>query len=105
MLRLVICFLFLAQAMFSNSNSVSVEFDEISFNEYKLQKLVEVELKNIFARPERRILFQGTPLSDLINKFYNTNHLSLKIKRSNERENELKISFSKSSLCFRYILD
>ena len=44
MLRLVICFLFLAQAMFSNSNSVSVEFDEISFNEYKLQKMFEVEL-------------------------------------------------------------
>ena len=105
MLRLVICFLFLAQAMFSNSNSVSVEFDEMSFNEYKLQKMVEVELKNIFARPERRILLKGTPLSDLINKFYKTNHLSLKIKRSNERENELKISFSKSSLCFRYILD
>ena len=105
MLRLVICFLFLAQTMFSNSNSLSVEFDEISFNEYKLQKMVEVELENIFARPERRILFQGTPLNDLINKFYNTNHLSLKIKRSNERENELKISFSKSSLCFRYILD
>ena len=105
MLRLLICFLFLAQTMFSNSNTLSVEFDEISFNEYKLQKMVEVELENIFARPERRILFQGTPLNDLINKFYNTNHLSLKIKRSNERENELKISFSKSSLCFRYILD
>ena len=105
MLRLIICFLFLGQTMFSNSTSVPVEFDEISFNEYKLQKMVEVELKNIFARPERRILFKGTPLSDLINKFYKTNHLSLKIKRSNERENELKISFSKSSLCFRYILD
>ena len=105
MLRLLICFLFLAQAMFSNSNSVSVEFDEISFNEYKLQKMVEVELKNIFARPERRILFQGTPLSDLINKFYNTNYLSIKINRSKERENELKISFSKSSLAIKYMLD
>ena len=105
MLRLIICFLFLGQAMFSNSTSEPVEFDEISFNEYKLQKMVEVELKNIFARPERRILFQGTPLSDLINKFYNTNYLSIKINRSKERENELKISFSKSSLAIKYMLD
>ncbi len=105
MLRLIICFLFLGQTMFSNSTSVPVEFDEISFNEYKLQKMVEVELKNIFARPERRILFQGTPLSDLINKFYNTNYLSIKINRSKERENELKISFSKSSLAIKYMLD
>ena len=105
MLRLVICFLFLAQAMFSNSNSVSVEFDEISFNEYKLQKTVEIEINNIFVKAEKRSFFHGTALNELINKFSNTNHISLKIRRSKERENELKISFSKSSLALRYMLD
>lgn len=105
MLRLVICFLFLGQALFSSNNLLFVEFDKISFDEYKLQKMVKVELNDIFVRPKKRTLFQGTAISDLINKFYNTNHLSLKIKRSKKRENELKISFSKSSLAFRYILD
>jgi len=41
----------------------------------------------------------------LINKFSKSNHISLKIKRSKERENELKISFSKSSLALKYMLD
>ena len=105
MLRLVICFLFFAQAMFSNSNSASVKFDEISFNEYKLQKMVETEINNIFVKAEKRSFFHGTALNELINKFSNTNQISLKIKRSKEKENELKISFSKSSLALRYMLD
>tara|TARA_B100000035_G_scaffold308136_1_gene312362 strand:+ start:294 stop:536 length:243 start_codon:yes stop_codon:yes gene_type:complete len=78
-------------------------FNEISFDEYKLQKTVEID--KIFVIAEKRSFFHGTVLNELINKFSNTNHISLKIKRSKERENELKISFSKSSLALRYMLD
>jgi len=105
MIRIVICFLFVSQFLFSNNNSVFVEFKKISFDEYKLQKMVEVELNNIFVKQEKKNFLYGTGLSDLINKFSKSNHISLKIKRSNERENELKISFSKSSLALRYMLD
>ena len=105
MTRIVICFLFFSQVLFSTNNSVFVEFEKISFDEYIHQKTVEVQLNNIFIRPEKRSLFRGTTLSDLINKFSNTNHISLKIKRSKERQNELKISFSKSSLALKYMLD
>ena len=105
MTRLVLCFLFFSQVLFSTNNSVFVEFEKISFDEYNHQKTVEVQLNNIFIRPEKRSFFRGTTLSDLINKFSNTNHISLKIKRSKERQNELKISFSKSSLALKYMLD
>ena len=94
MIRIVICFLFVSQFLFSNNNSVFVEFNKISFDEYKLQKMVEVELNNIFIQPEKKNFLYGTALNDLINKFSKSNHISLKIKRSKERENELKISFS-----------
>tara|TARA_A100001035_G_scaffold270284_1_gene257222 strand:- start:190 stop:393 length:204 start_codon:yes stop_codon:yes gene_type:complete len=67
--------------------------------------MVEIEINNIFVKAEKRSLFHGTALNKLINKFSNTNHISLKIRRSKERENELKISFSKSSLALRYMLD
>jgi len=105
MIRIGICFLFFCQALLSNNNSVFVEFNEISFDEYKLQKMVEVELNNIFIKPEKRSFFHGTALNELINKFSDSNHISLKIKRSKERTNELKISFSKRSLSLRYMLD
>ena len=78
-------------------------FNGISFDEYKLQKTFEID--NIFVKGEKRGYFHGTALNELINKFSNTNYISLKIKRSKERENELKISFSKSSLALRYMLD
>jgi len=91
--------------MFSNNNPVFVEFNKISFDEFKLQKMVEVELNNIFIQPEKKNFLFGTGLSDLINKFSKSNHISLKIRRSKERKNELKISFSKSSLALKYMLD
>ncbi len=105
MYRLLIYCVLFCQVSFSNNNSVFVKFNEISFEEYKLQKIVEIEINNIFAKTEKRSFFQGTALSELINKFSNTNHISLKIRRSKERENELKISFSKSSLALKYMLD
>ena len=105
MIRIVICFLFVNYFLFSNNNSVFVEFNKISFDEYKLQKMVEVELNNIFVKPEKKNFLYGTALSNLINKFSKSKHISLKIKRSKERENELKISFSKSSLALKYMLD
>jgi hypothetical protein len=103
--RLFIYCLLFCQISFSNNNSVFVKFNEISFDEYKLQKMVEIEINNIFVKAEKRSFFHGTALKELINKFSNTNHISLKIRRSKERENELKISFSKSSLALRYMLD
>ena len=105
MYRFLISCLLFCQVSFSNNNSVFVKFNEISFEEYKLQKMVEIEINNIFLKPQKRSFFHGTALNELINKFSNTNHISLKIRRSKERENELKISFSKSSLALRYMLD
>jgi len=103
MIRIVIYFLLVSQFSFSNTSSEFMGFNEISFDEYKLQKTVEID--KIFVKAEKRSFFHGTALNELINKFSNTNHISLKIKRSKERENELKISFSKSSLALRYMLD
>ena len=105
MIRIVICFLFVSQLSFSNTSSEFTGFNEISFDEYKLQKTTEIEINNIFVKAEKRNFFHGTALNELINKFSNTNYISLKIRRSKERENELKISFSKSSLALRYMLD
>ena len=67
--------------------------------------MVETEINNLFVKTEKRSFLRGTALNELINKFSNTNQISLKIKRSKEKENELKISFSKSSLALRYMLD
>ena len=103
MIRIVIYFLLVSQFSFSNTSSEFMGFNEISFDEYKLQKTVEID--KIFVKAEKRSFFHGTALNELINKFSNTSHISLKIKRSKERENELKISFSKSSLALRYMLD
>ena len=103
MIRIVIYFLLVSQFSFSNTSSEFMGFNEISFDEYKLQKTVEID--KIFVKAKKRSFFHGAALNELINKFSNTNHISLKIKRSKERENELKISFSKSSLALRYMLD
>ena len=105
MIRIAICFLFVSQFSFSNTSSEFTGFNEISFEEYKLQKMAEIEINNIFVKTEKRSFFHGTVLNDLIKRFSKSNHISLKIKRSKERGNELKISFSKSSLALRYILD
>ena len=105
MIRIALCFLFMSHFSFSNTISEFTGFNEISFDEYKHQKMVETEINNLFVKTEKRSFLRGTALNELINKFSNTNHISLKIKRSKERENELKISFSKSSLALRYMLD
>ena len=105
MYRLLILCLLFCQVLFSNNNSAFVKLNEISFDQYKLQKKVEIEINNIFVKADKRGFFHGTALNELINKFSNTNHISLKIRRSRERENELKISFTKSSLALRYMLD
>lgn len=105
MKRILICFLFISIISFSNNNSEIVEFKEISFDEYKIENNFQLELNSIFKKPDKKSFFYGSGLSELINKFSNINYLSLKIKRSKERENELKISFSKSSLAIKYMLD
>ena len=105
MIRIAICFLFVSHFSFSNTSSEFTGFNEISFDEYKLQKMVETEINNLFVKAEKKSFLRGTALNELINKFSNTNQISLKIKRSKEKENELKISFSKSSLALRYMLD
>ena len=103
--RLVAFLLLFTLTSFSNNNPQFDEFKNISFDEFKLQNSFQYQLNSIFIKPEKKILLPSGPLNDLINKFANTNYLSLKIKSSRERQNELKISFSKSSLAIRYMLD
>ena len=103
--RLVAFLLLFTLTSFSNNNPQFDEFKNISFDEFKLQNSFQSKLNSIFIKPEKKILLPSGPLNDLINKFANTNYLSLKIKSSRERQNELKISFSKSSLAIRYMLD
>ena len=54
MIRIVICFLFVSQFSFSNTSSEFTGFNEISFEEYKLQKMAEIEINNIFVKTEKR---------------------------------------------------
>ena len=103
--RLVAFLLLFTLTSFSNNNPQFDELKNISFDEFKLQNSFQSQLNSIFIKPEKKILLPSGPLNDLINKFANTNYLSLKIKSSRERQNELKISFSKSSLAIRYMLD
>ena len=106
MKQLLLCFFFFqGLLLFSNGNSDIIQFKNISFEEFKIKNNTQFTINAIFKKQKRKPIIEGTALSDLINKFYNTNYLSLKIKRANEKENELKISFSKSSLAVKYILD
>ena len=98
-------FFFQGLLLFSNGTSDIIQFKNISFEEFKIKNNTQFTINAIFKKQKRKPIIEGTALSDLINKFYNTNYLSLKIKRANEKENELKISFSKSSLAVKYILD
>ena len=59
MYRLLILCLLFCQVLFSNNNSVFVKFNEISFDEYKLQKMVEIEINNIFVKAEKEVSFTG----------------------------------------------
>ena len=103
--RLAAFLLLFSLTSFSNNNSQFVEFKNISFDEFKYQNTFQLKLKGIFHKPKKKSLLPSGPLNDLINKFANTNYLSLKIKSSREKSNELKISFSKSSLAIRFMLD
>ena len=77
MIRIAICFLFVSQFSFSNTSSEFTGFSEISFDEYKLQKMVETEINNLFVKAEKKSFLRGTALNELINKFSNTNQISL----------------------------
>ena len=106
MKQLLFCFFFFQVFLsYSNGSADIIQFKNISFEEFKIKNNSQLTINTIFKKQKRKPIIEGTALSDLINKFYNTNHLSLKIKRANEKENELKISFSKSSLAVKYILD
>ena len=106
MKQLLFCFFFFnGFLLFSNGATDIVQFKNISFEEFKIKNNSEHTINVIFKKQKRKPIIEGTALSDLINEFYNTNYLSLKIKRANEKENELKISFSKSSLAVKYMLD
>ena len=106
MKQLLFCFFFFnGFLLFSNGTTDIVQFKNISFEEFKIKNNSELTINVIFKKQKRKPIIEGTALIDLINEFYNTNYLSLKIKRANEKENELKISFSKSSLTVKYMLD
>ena len=106
MKQLLFCFFFFQGfLLFCNGTSDIVQFKNISFEEFKIKNNSELTINAIFKKQKKKSIIQESTLSDLINKFYNTNYLSLKIKRANEKENELKISFSKSSLAIKYMLD
>ena len=97
MYRLVAFLLLFSLTSFSNNN--------LQFDEFKNQNNFQFQLNDIFYKPEKKNILPSGPLNDLINKFANTNYLSLKINSTRERQNELKISFSKSSLAIRFMLD
>ena len=106
MKQLLFCFFFFQGfLLFSNGTADIAQFKIISLEEFKIKNNSELTINAIFKKQKRKPILEGTALSDLINEFYNTNYLSLKIKRANEKENELKISFSKSSLAIKYMLD
>tara|TARA_B100001564_G_C20618129_1_gene660938 strand:- start:72 stop:389 length:318 start_codon:yes stop_codon:yes gene_type:complete len=105
MKRLFFCLLLFSLNTFSNNDSQQIPFNNISFEEFKIQNNSQFEINQIFKKQKVKSLFEGTTLNNLVKRFSNTNHLSLKIKRANEKENELKISFSKSSLAIKYMLD
>ncbi len=106
MKQLLFCFFFIQGfSSFSNGSSDIIQFKNPSFEEFKIKNNSQLTINTIFKKQKRKPIIEGTALGDLINKFYNTNHLSLKIKGANEKENEFKISFSKSSLAIKYMLD
>ena len=105
MYRLVAFLLLFSLTSFSNNNLQFDEFKNISFDVFKNQNNFQFQLNDIFYKPEKKNILPSGLLNDLINKFANTNYLSLKFNSTRERQNELKISFSKSSLAIRFMLD
>jgi len=105
MMRLFLCTLLFSLNIFSNNESQGILFNDISFEEFKIQNNTQFEINQIFKKPKKKKLFEGSDLSELINKITNSNHLSLIIKRSNQKEKQLKLSFSKSSFAIKYMID
>ena len=94
------------KAVMSSINKIYPATSVIESNQsYEVISKTEGILNDIFFKHEKKNILPSGPLNDLINKFANTNYLSLEIKSSRERQNELKISFSKSSLAIKYMLD
>ena len=100
-----VIFLLSTTILFSKNNGDQIKFNTISYTEFKVTNKYQIELAKLFKKPIKRSFLEGTALNDLIKKFTNSNYLSLKIKHANDKENELKISFTKSSLAIKYVLD
>ena len=100
-----VIFLLSTTILFSNNNGDQIKFNTISYTEFKVTNEYQIELEKLFKKPIKRSFLDGTALNDLIKKFSNSNYISLKIKHANDKENELKISFTKSSLAIKYVLD
>ena len=100
-----VIFLLSTTILFSKNNGDQIKFNTISYTEFKVTNKYQIELEKLFKKPIKRSFLDGTALNDLIKKFTNSNYLSLKIKHANDKENELKISFTKSSLAIKYVLD
>ena len=84
MKQLLFCFFFFnGFLLFSNGTTDIVQFKNISFEEFKIKNNSELTINVIFKKQKRKPIIEGTALSDLINEFYNTNYLSLKIKINN----------------------
>ena len=105
MKHLIICFLIFTSLSFSTGEYSFKEFNKFSFQDFKIQNNIQFNLNEIFKKKKKKSLFAENKVGSLLNKFYRTNHLSLKIKRPHKRENEVKFSFSKSSLAIKYVLD
>ena len=100
-----IIFLLSTTILFSNNDGDQIKFNTRSYSEFKASNKYQIELKKIFKRPIKKSILEGTILNDLMKKFPNSNYISLKIKHTNDKVNELKISFTKSSLAIKYVLD
>ena len=100
-----IIFMLLTTILFSNNDGDQIKFNTRSYSEFKASNKYQIELKKIFKRPVKKSFLEGTILNDLMKKFPNSNYISLKIKHTNDKVNELKISFTKSSLAIKYVLD
>ena len=98
-------FLFLTTILFSNNNGNEIKFTKISYAEFKTTNEYQMQLGKLFIKPVKKSFLEGSALNNLIKKFSNSNYISLKIKHANDKENELKISFTKSSLAIKYVLD
>tara|TARA_B100000530_G_C15653193_1_gene367089 strand:- start:102 stop:386 length:285 start_codon:yes stop_codon:yes gene_type:complete len=87
--------------LFSLSVFTSNNLKLTSFEDYNFQN----KLNQIFIVQKKKKLSIGTDLNKLLDKLSKINYLSLKIRSLKEKENELQISFSRSSIAIKFILD